>query len=208
MFAKKSSICHKPDPGLFPYLAKELAANGINKLHPRSTTEEDTLDAVDAAAVMLSLKNGLSHRECRQVITTSPSQDHTYSSADSVIFFKNHNGITDCTDFRDPKESTCRKLNFEDDEERKIKEGAETLLNLAGVTLKRIHADPNDSTEKFAKKNKFQKFDMNKNETQVISARPRQLRTKKRKTVNKLVTDTNDRYIMDFRQENLNQEDR
>lgn len=28
-----------------------------------------------------------------------------------------------------------RKIDFEDDEERKIKEGAETLLNLAGIVM-------------------------------------------------------------------------
>lgn len=60
----------------------------MNYHSPKSKPEE-TLDAVDAAAVMLSLKNGISsnHKRDRnswQVITTSPSQDHTYSAADGV----------------------------------------------------------------------------------------------------------------------------
>lgn len=51
---------------------------------------EESLDAVDAAAVMLSLKNGPrvsgKKEKCTwQVITTSPSQDHTYSAADNPI---------------------------------------------------------------------------------------------------------------------------
>lgn len=50
---------------------------------------DESLDAVDAATVMLSLRNGPRHR-CRkdkskyQVITTSPSQDHTYSASENV----------------------------------------------------------------------------------------------------------------------------
>lgn len=49
--------------------------------------EEDALNDVDAAAVMLSLRNGTNYRREKgfwQVITTSPSQDHTYSAADNV----------------------------------------------------------------------------------------------------------------------------
>lgn len=49
--------------------------------------KEEALNDVDAAAVMLSLKNGINYRRDKgfwQVITTSPSQDHTYSAADNV----------------------------------------------------------------------------------------------------------------------------
>lgn len=48
--------------------------------------QSDSLDDVDAAAVMLSLKNGTNYKRDNglwQVITTSPSQDHTYSAADA-----------------------------------------------------------------------------------------------------------------------------
>lgn len=49
--------------------------------------EDDALNDVDAAAVMLSLRNGTNYKREKgfwQVITTSPSQDHTYSAADNV----------------------------------------------------------------------------------------------------------------------------
>lgn len=58
----------------------------MNKL-VKSEVSDDSLDAVDAATVMLSLRNGPRHRQKKplyQVITTSPSQDHTYSAADNV----------------------------------------------------------------------------------------------------------------------------
>lgn len=57
------------------------------KQRVKSEVSDDSLDAVDAAAVMLSLKNGPRYRQKKeksgiwQVITTSPSQDHTYSAA-------------------------------------------------------------------------------------------------------------------------------
>lgn len=101
----RPSIYRLPNPDLFPYLAKKLAStemNGHTAYTPRIKMEEvrykvddtrikmeDSLDAVDAAAVMLSLKNSQpKNLECHatdflQVITNSPSQDHTYSAADS-----------------------------------------------------------------------------------------------------------------------------
>lgn len=78
-----------PNPELFPYLAKKLAS--VPELKYENTNlvkkDEDALNDVDAAAVMLSLRNGANYRRDRglwQVITTSPSQDHTYSAADNV----------------------------------------------------------------------------------------------------------------------------
>lgn len=53
----------------------------------KTEVSDDSLDEVDAAAVMLSLRNGPRYRQKKplyQVITTSPSQDHTYSAADNV----------------------------------------------------------------------------------------------------------------------------
>lgn len=80
-----------PNPELFPYLSKRLAASEI-----KTETSDDSLDAMDAANVMLALKHGprlLKDRRRRsktnsgtemvQVITTSPSEDHTYSAATS-----------------------------------------------------------------------------------------------------------------------------
>lgn len=64
----------------------------------KTETSDDSLDAMDAANVMLALKHGprmLKDRRRRsvkqvnsplelvQVITTSPSEDHTYSAATS-----------------------------------------------------------------------------------------------------------------------------
>lgn len=76
-----------PNPELFPYLAKKLAS--VPELKYENTNavkKEDALNDVDAAAVMLSLKNGTNYKRDKlfwQVITTSPSQDHTYSAADN-----------------------------------------------------------------------------------------------------------------------------
>jgi forkhead box protein N len=80
-----------PNPELYPYLSRKLASAELNSnRHIKSEASDESLDAVDAAAVMLSLKNGPRYRQKKekglhcQVITTSPSQDHTYSAADSV----------------------------------------------------------------------------------------------------------------------------
>lgn len=93
--AEKSTV-RLPNPELFPYLARKLAlTTEINSQHFSPNTDvivkkEESLDDVDAAAVMLSLKNGAITNHYKrengfmQVITTSPSQDHTYSAADSV----------------------------------------------------------------------------------------------------------------------------
>lgn len=81
-----------PNPELFPYLSRRLAASEV-----KTETSDDSLDAMDAANVMLQLKHGprmLKDRRRRsvkmnnpidlvQVITTSPSEDHTYSAATS-----------------------------------------------------------------------------------------------------------------------------
>lgn len=83
--SQKNSMSRLPNPDLYPYLSKKLASTVV-----KSETSDESLDAVDAAAVMLSLKNGPRYRQKKekafycQVITTSPSQDHTYSAADSV----------------------------------------------------------------------------------------------------------------------------
>lgn len=82
---EKSAINRLPNPELFPYLSRTLAATRESSKRIKSESD-DSLDAVDAAAVMLSLKNGIGGRQKRekpglvQVITASPSQDHTYSA--------------------------------------------------------------------------------------------------------------------------------
>ncbi|CAG9864516.1 unnamed protein product [Phyllotreta striolata] len=139
----KPSLYRLPNPELFPYLARKLASAELSNGQATVKLEaplqagvktEDSLDAVDAAAVMLSLKHGQPNNgdgnvaDFLQVITNSPSQDHTYSAAD---------GESEHHDDRIPKARTCRRIDFEDDEDRRIKEGAETLLNLAGITLRK-----------------------------------------------------------------------
>ncbi|KAJ8970231.1 hypothetical protein NQ317_015671 [Molorchus minor] len=140
----KSTMYRLPNPNLFPFLSRKLAATEnkqdiiIKQKEPfTGAKQEDSLDAADAAVVMLSLKNGprvspKKENSDFQVITTSPSQDHTYSAADNVES-GNGDGAFESDEDRLLKRPISRKLNFEDDEERRIKEGAETLLNLAGI---------------------------------------------------------------------------
>lgn len=74
----------------------------------------------------------------------------------------------------------CRKIDFEDEEERKIKEGAETLLNLAGITLRKRN---NSQSQEYSSKRKRTNthyiipIEIDEKPTQF---RPRLLRTKKK----------------------------
>lgn len=65
MVIKSSS--RLPNPELFPYLSRRLAASGVEGLRNRdvaadsdttTTDDADSLDDVDAAAAMLALKHG------------------------------------------------------------------------------------------------------------------------------------------------------
>ncbi|XP_063978144.1 forkhead box protein N3-like [Diachasmimorpha longicaudata] len=138
---KKTTNTRLPDPILFPYLSKRLASSNITD-SPDLEFDSD----VDAAAVaMLSFKHGpiiLNHNKDRKrkqtiepeklvpVITRSSSEDHTYSCITSAK--------------TDSKRSTS---SLEDsitdvDEQRKIAEGADALLNLAGVALSHNATSP------------------------------------------------------------------
>lgn len=84
----KNGPCRLPNPELFPYLSRTLAASEM-KHQVKLEMSDDSLDAVDAAAVMLSLKNGPRYRHRKekvafQVITNSPSEDHTYSASENL----------------------------------------------------------------------------------------------------------------------------
>ncbi|KYN44898.1 Forkhead box protein N3 [Trachymyrmex septentrionalis] len=119
-----------PDPVLFPYLSKRLASSNIND---SAETEIDS-DVDAAAAAMLSFKHGpiiLNHNKDRKrklpdseklvpIITRSSSEDHTYSCIASIKLGSKH--------------SNEEELNPDFDEQRKIAEGADALLNLAGVS--------------------------------------------------------------------------
>ncbi|XP_065158667.1 uncharacterized protein [Atheta coriaria] len=128
--AEKTYSSRLPNPEFFPFLSNEMS-----KLVKTENSDTESLDEADAAAVMLSLRNGPRQRaNKRMIITNSPSQDHTYSAAE------NQNGSNDEAFESDeeklkivPIPALCVKIDFEDDEQRRIKESAETLLHLAGV---------------------------------------------------------------------------
>ncbi|CAK9815183.1 Forkhead box protein N3, partial [Anthophora plagiata] len=134
---KKNTSTRLPDPILFPYLSKRLASSNITD---NTDTEVDS-DVDAAAAAMLSFKHGpiiLNHNKDRKrkvpesevlvpVITRSSSEDHTYSCITSVR--------QECKYVK--KEQTSVLPDF--DEQRKIAEGADALLNLAGVATPLNH---------------------------------------------------------------------
>ncbi|KAJ8949804.1 hypothetical protein NQ318_000502 [Aromia moschata] len=199
----KSSSYRLPNPDLFPFLSRKLASTEMNN-------QEESLEAVDAAAVMLSLKNGprVNHKKEKvswQVITTSPSQDHTYSAADSAESVNGDEAFESDED-RTLKSHTCRKIDFEDDEERRIKEGAETLLNLAGINMRKRH---NSQSNEFYKKLKLlPQYDINKNESEEKPApfKPRLLRTKKKESSQKsVINNNNDEWVKHRRELEKNQ---
>ncbi|XP_017793059.1 PREDICTED: bromodomain-containing protein DDB_G0270170-like isoform X1 [Habropoda laboriosa] len=135
---KKCTSTRLPDPILFPYLSKRLASSNITE---NTDTEVDS-DVDAAAAAMLSFKHGpiiLNHNKDRKrkvlesevlvpVITRSSSEDHTYSCITSVR--------QECKYVK--KEQTSVIPDF--DEQRKIAEGADALLNLAGVATPLNHS--------------------------------------------------------------------
>lgn len=132
---KKNISTRLPDPTLFPYLSKRLASSNI--IDNTDTEVDSDVDA--AAAAMLSFKHGpiiLNHNKDRKrkvpesemlvpVITRSSSEDHTYSCITSV---------------RQESKYPRKETNTDFDEQRKIAEGADALLNLAGVTTPLNHS--------------------------------------------------------------------
>ncbi|XP_029660667.1 uncharacterized protein LOC115234075 isoform X1 [Formica exsecta] len=132
---RKCANTRLPDPILFPYLSKRLASSNISD---SAETEIDS-DVDAAAAAMLSFKHGpiiLNHNKDRKrklpeseklvpVITRSSSEDHTYSCITSIKLGS--------------KYSSEEELNLDFDEQRKIAEGADALLNLAGVSTALNH---------------------------------------------------------------------
>ncbi|GLH11696.1 Fork head domain transcription factor slp1 [Gryllus bimaculatus] len=177
-----------PDPDLFPFLSRRLAASGVDIVpvagaaNDGSTVDDvNSLDDVDAAAAMLALKhgplmlitrndvfkpfqgqngadpkakkktraskNGDANEEMFPVITTSPSEDHTYSAGPTVP-------LPTPSSYQPPKMFVadwpiavhCATRPSivgaaDPEEQRKIAEGADALLNLAGITTrKRSHS--------------------------------------------------------------------
>ncbi|KAK9870077.1 hypothetical protein WA026_006172 [Henosepilachna vigintioctopunctata] len=166
-----------PDPQLFPYLSKTLASVEMND-RIKTDPSDDSLDEMDAATVMLSLKNGPTMRQKRkvwQVITTSPSQDHTYSAANALICSE-RNEAPESDDERQKKSSTCRKIDFEDEEEERKIKGAETLLHLAGITRTRCPS----GSERSHKRMRLLDHQSVREDEKPIPFKPRLLRTKRK----------------------------
>ncbi|XP_045479053.1 forkhead box protein N2-like [Harmonia axyridis] len=196
---KKSpqSISRLPDPQLFPYLSKTLAS--VEMGTPVKTEfSEDSLDAVDAATVMLSLKNGPTMRQKKksvcQVVTTLPSQDHTYSAANSSMSVEKEEPF-DCDNSRPKKSSSCRKIDFKDDEEEKKIKGAEILLHFAGVSRTRPTYEPS------RKKMRALTFDSEENDEKQVPFKPRLLRTKRKEIKQKYINNNNNNEWVKHRKE-------
>ncbi|XP_074116160.1 uncharacterized protein LOC141538506 isoform X2 [Cotesia typhae] len=135
---KKNTNTRLPDPVLFPYLSKKLASSNIID---NSELEFDS-DVDAAAAAMLSFKHGpiiLNHNKERKrksniepeklipIITRSSSEDHTYSCITSL---KSDSKASNSSIL----DNTRPSVN-DVDEQRKIAEGADALLNLAGAAF-------------------------------------------------------------------------
>ncbi|XP_075233319.1 forkhead box protein N3-like [Lycorma delicatula] len=164
-----------PDPELFPYLSRRLAASGLEST-PVDT--DDSLDDVDAAAAMLALKHGPNirisisqrrdeyHKQLSAInlcagkgkkkikeevggvlITSCPSEDHTYSVEPiQRVDVKIEPSSPDeaFQEGSDSNSSWVMRLKVESEagdveEQRKIAEGADALLNLAGITTNSNH---------------------------------------------------------------------
>ncbi|XP_066254597.1 forkhead box protein N2-like isoform X2 [Euwallacea similis] len=208
-----------PNPELFPYLSRKLAATGRSMQHPNVKSEqEESLDAADAAAVMLSLKHAARVNKVKQemqVITTSPSQDHTYSAADSGDnedeAFESDEDNDDLRIIRNRKRLKVvrRKINFEDDEERRIKEGAETLLNLATlVTNKRSIMDNSDCEPQTKIPRFLDAQEENSCEEQKhVPFQPRMLRVKRKENPSpkKVFNNNQDEWLKHRRELDINQ---
>lgn len=101
------------------------------------------------------------------------------------------------------KSSACRKVDFEDEEQRRIKEGAETLLNLAGITThKRSNSNSYSSDD-----SKRSKKDNNTDYEKPSQFRPRLLRKKrdaKRLANNNNIVQADDEWVKHRRELEIN----
>lgn len=113
----------------------------------------DTIDDVNAATAMLALKHGPKvftegfHNGTPPVITTSPSEDHTYSAGGSIPppgvasgrssqtnSDNNSNGTSSDAAYESSEESQNLTATDLDLEEQRRQAGVDALLNLAGIT--------------------------------------------------------------------------
>lgn len=105
---------------------------------------------------------------------------------------------------RVPKSSACRKIDFEDDEERKIKEGAETLLNLAGITTRKRTVSSGWNGE--TKKAKVFENGTEDEDDKPSHFRPRLLRSKKKDGKQKAQNNKEDEWVKHRRELEMNQQ--
>ncbi|XP_063695504.1 probable cyclin-dependent serine/threonine-protein kinase DDB_G0292550 isoform X2 [Culicoides brevitarsis] len=157
-----------PDPQHFPFLARRLAAmetdqaqftnnsngynlssNGIVRENDEMKMLCDNMDDVNAAAAMLALKHGPG------VFTEvfQDGEDHTYSSAmngangvrsGSSSSDANSNGTSSDAAYESGEESHNQSF-YDIEEQRRLAEGADALLNLAGIATTN-HCDTTNNT--------------------------------------------------------------
>ncbi|CAH1183808.1 unnamed protein product [Ceutorhynchus assimilis] len=201
-----------PNPDLFPYLSKKMNGNGGQRI---KTEQEESLDAADAAAVMLSLKHAtrINFSHNLQIISTSPSQDHTYSAADSG---DNEDEAFESDEDKSRIKLARRKIQFEDAEERRIKEeGAQTLLNLAGVAtlnLKRSIPTTNEENEPTPKLIRYSHHQPENSSSEEepqrhVPFKPRLLRTKRKENASprKIFNNNQDEWLRHRRELDIDQ---
>lgn len=104
----------------------------------------------------------------------------------------------------------CRKIDFEDDEERKIKEGAETLLNLAGITTRKRTLSSTWSNGDAKKTKLFTDGEGEEEEEETEEKpthfRPRLLRSKKKDGKQKTQQNNEDEWVKHRRELEINQQ--
>ncbi|XP_014238877.1 probable serine/threonine-protein kinase roco9 isoform X2 [Trichogramma pretiosum] len=141
-----------PDPVLFPYLSKRLASTTVEE---NSKIEVDS-EIDEAAAAMLSFKHGPvvlnNNKEKKKkpeskmvpVITRSSTEDHTYSLITSVrLENMRKEEVLPLPSMApvSPMVSATPICQEDLDEQRKIAEGADALLNLAGVCTSALQGE-------------------------------------------------------------------
>lgn len=101
------------------------------------------------------------------------------------------------------KSSVSRKIHFDDEEERRIKEGAETLLNLAGITTyKRTNTNNNNNNNNDVSYTydevKRLKIEENVQEDDDVTTKPSQFRPRllrKKRDMKKLPINNNNNIV-------------
>ncbi|XP_026281428.1 forkhead box protein N3 isoform X2 [Frankliniella occidentalis] len=205
-----NKVSRLPNAELFPFLSRRLAASGVEipgvvRLGENNEGDsDDEEDEVDAAQAMLSLKHGprvlgsktdiykrsyvrkMNSQRTRKssiavpVITSSPSEDHTYSAGANMSpdeAYGEGSDTDDGTEITPGHPSLPDELVPSDaEEQRRIAEGAaDALLNLAGYRAKlnspsesgHIGSRPHVSPEKssFSKRTRRQRLPSDSSDT-------------------------------------------